>query len=408
MLKFLASAAGVLLLASCSSSQNRATSGVNPGSPSSVEKLEPNSPQYKPAFEGQTRAPGLQTSAKYTGAVVTSSLVKPWSMAPMPDGRFFISEKAGNFRIASVDGEVSEKITGVPKVDAAGQGGLLGVVLDPAFATNRMIYFVFSEPVAGGNHAAVAKARLSNDEKTIENVAVIYRVTPTHDGDKHNGGKLVFNKDGHLFLSSGERSDLSTRPLAQDNTSTLGKILLITTDGKAVTDPLMLPKPNQKPEIYSSGHRNPLGIALHPVTGELWEVEMGPRGGDEINIIRRGVNYGWPTITYGIEYSGATIGGGITQKAGLEQPVYYWDPVISPGGIAFYTGTEIPEWKNNLFVASLSGQHLIRLVISNNRVTGEERLLAKEGQRFRDVSMGRDGRLYAVTDEGRMYCLKAN
>jgi aldose sugar dehydrogenase len=282
---------------------------------------------------------------------------------------------------------------------------LLGIAIDPDFAGNRMLYFVFSEPVAGGNHAAVAKARLSNDETAVENVTVIYRVTPTHDGHLHNGGKLAFNKEGHLFVSTGERSDLSTRPLAQDNTSSLGKILLITKTGQAVTDPLMLPKLNDRPEIFSSGHRNPLGIAIHPTTGELWEAEMGPRGGDEINIIRRGKNYGWPVITYGIEYDGNTIGQGLTQKPGYEQPVYYWDPVISPGGITFYTGTEIPEWQHNLFVASLSGQHLIRLVLDGNKVIGEERLLTSENQRFRDAGMGKDGKLYAITDDGRMYCI---
>jgi glucose/arabinose dehydrogenase len=326
-------------------------------------------------------------------------------MIALPDGRFLVTQKEGTFRIVSPDGKVSNTITGAPKVDDAGQGGLLGVTIDPDFATNRMIYFVFSEPVAGGNHAAVAKARLKDDETAIENVSVIYRVTPTFKGNLHNGGKLVFNKDGNLFVSTGERSDMATRPLAQDNTTTLGKILLITKTGQAVTDPLMLPKPNTKPEIFSSGHRNPLGIAIHPVTGELWESEMGPRGGDEINIIRRGVNYGWPIITYGIEYSGETIGGGLTQKEGYEQPVYYWDPVISPGGITFYASNNIPEWNNNLFVASLSGKHIIRLQINGSKVTGEERLLEKEGQRFRDVSMGKDGNLYAITDEGRMYSL---
>ena len=183
-----------------------------------------------------------------------------------------------------------------------------------------MIYFVFSEPVAGGNHAAVASARLANDEQSIENVQVIYRVMPTYNGNKHYGGKLAFNKDVHLFVSTGERSDLPTRPLAQDNSAALGKILLITKTGQAVTDPLMMIAPNAKPEIFSSGHRNPLGIAIHPATGELWSAEMGPKGGDEINLVKRGNNYGWPTITYGIEYSNAIIGAGITQQPGLEQP----------------------------------------------------------------------------------------
>jgi glucose/arabinose dehydrogenase len=401
MVKIVFAAAGLLLVAACSSQKSATGSGGS----SPVETLPANSPQYQPAFEGQTRIAAVKTSTVYSTKVITQALVKPWSMAALPDGRFLVTEKAGSIRIVSTNGTVSNKITGVPAVNAAGQGGLLGLALDPDFDNNRMIYFVFSEPVSGGNHAAVAKARLTNDETAIENVTVIYRVSPTHKGHLHNGGKLAFNKDGNLFVSSGERSDLATRPLAQDNSTSLGKILLITKTGQAVTDPLLLPKPNDRPEIFSSGHRNPLGIAIHPTTGDLWEAEMGPKGGDEINIIRRGINYGWPVITYGIEYNGNTIGQGLTQKNGYEQPVYYWDPVISPGGIAFYTGNNIPEWQHNLFVASLSGKHIIRLVLEGNKVTGEERLLASENQRFRDAGMGKDGKLYAITDEGRMYCV---
>ena len=401
MIKIVVTTASLLFLTACSSTKNTTGASSSP----SVETLPPNSPQYQPAFEGQTRIGAVSTTTPYSTKIITQALVKPWSMAALPDGRFLVSEKLGSFRIVSTNGTVSNKITGVPAVDTAGQGGLLGIALDPDFASNRMIYFVFSEPVAGGNHAAVAKARLKNDETAIENVNVIYRVTPTHNGDKHNGGKLAFNKDGNLFVTTGERSDLVTRPLAQDNTTSLGKILLITKNGQAVTDPLVLIKPNDRPEIFSSGHRNPLGIAIHPLTGDVWEAEMGPKGGDEINVIRRGVNYGWPIITYGIEYSGATIGEGLTKKAGYEQPVYYWDPVISPGGIAFYTGSNIPEWQHNLFVASLSGKHIIRLVLDGNKVTGEERLATSENQRFRDVGMGKDGKLYAITDEGRMYSL---
>jgi glucose/arabinose dehydrogenase len=401
MKKIFFATAFILFLVACSSTRSQNTPGTSPP----VETQKPNSPQYRPAFEGQTRIAGSKTATPYAAKIVTRALAKPWSMAALPDGRFLVTQKEGMFRIVSPNGTVSNNITGAPEVDTGGQGGLLGVTLDPDFATNRMIYFVFSEPVAGGNHAAVAKARLRDDETAIENLAVIYRVTPTYKGHLHNGGKLAFTKEGNLFVTSGERSDLATRPLAQDNTTSLGKILLITKTGQAVTDPLILPKPNSRPEIFSSGHRNPLGIAIHPTTGELWESEMGPKGGDEINIIRRGKNYGWAVITYGREYSGETVGEGITQKAGYEQPVYYWDPSISPGGIAFYTGNNIPEWNHNLFVASLSGKHIIRLLLNGNTVVGEERLLESEGQRFRDVCMGKDGKLYAITDEGRMYCL---
>ncbi len=409
MKKIFAAAASILFLVACSSTQSSTQSPspapAAPGSLPPVETKAAVSPQYKPAFSGQTRIAGTKTNTAYATNVVTGALAKPWSMAALPDGRFLITEKGGTLRIVSANGTVSNAITGVPAVDARGQGGLLGIVLDPEFASNRLIYFGFSEPVANGNHLAVARATLKNDETAIENISIIYRVTPTYNGDKHNGGKLAFDKDGNLFISSGERSDLVTRPLAQDNTSTLGKILLITKTGQAVTDPLMLPPANSKPEIYTAGHRNPLGIAIHPTTGELWSAEMGPKGGDEINIIRRGKNYGWPVITYGVEYNGKTIGQGLTQKEGYEQPVYYWDPVISPGGITFYTSDNIPEWRNNLFVASLSGKHIIRLVLNGDKVVGEERLLQAENQRFRDVGMGTDGKLYAITDEGRMYAI---
>lgn len=399
MNKIFIATTSLLFLVACSSTK---TSNI-PGSP--VETKASHSPQYKPAFEGQTRIAGIKTVTTYDTRIVTEALVKPWSIAALPDGRLLVTQKEGLFRIVSPNGTVSNNIDGVPKVDAAGQGGLLGVTLDPDFTTNRMLYFVFSEPVAGGNHAAVAKARLRDDETAIENVTVIYRVVPTYQGHLHNGGKLAFTKEGNLFFATGERSDIETRPLAQDNSTSLGKILLLTKTGQAVTDPMMPAKPNSRPEIFSSGHRNPLGIAIHPTTGELWEAEMGPKGGDEINIIRRGVNYGWPIISYGLEYSGGAIGEGITQKPGYEQPVYYWDPSISPGGITFYTSNNIPEWNNNLFVGSLSAKHIIRLSLNGNKVVGEERLLESEAQRFRDVCMGKDGKLYAITDAGRMYCL---
>lgn len=249
----------------------------------------------------------------------------------------------------------------------------------------------------------MAKGRLSNDEKTIENPRVIYQALPTYNGNKHYGSRLVFDRKGNLFVSTGERSDLVTRPQAQQLNSALGKIIYITKEGQPVQGNPFVKTQDARPEIYAYGIRNAQSLDIHPVTGELWESEMGPRGGDEVNIIKAGKNYGWPVITYGIEYNGKTIGEGITQKQGLEQAVYYWDPVISPGGMTFYRGNLISEWKNNLFIGGLSSKHIIRLVISNNRVVGEERLLADQNQRFRDVGEGTDGALYAVTDEGRLY-----
>jgi glucose/arabinose dehydrogenase len=367
-----------------------------------VETKEPNT-NYKPAFPGQTRIAGVKTTTPYEGKVISSDLKKPWGITSLPDGRLLITEKGGNMRIAATDGKVSANIGGIPAVNSSGQGGLLGLTIDPQFSTNRMVYWAFSEKTSGGNLTAVAKGKLSANEKQIENATVIYRATPAYNGNLHYGGRILFDKSGNLFLSTGERSDLETRPQAQWLNSGLGKVIRITTDGKPAAGNPFANNAQARPELYSYGHRNVQGLAIHPATGDLWEGEFGPRGGDEINRIQPGKNYGWPTITYGIEYAGPKVGEGITQKAGLEQPVYYWDPVVSPSGMTFYSGSQIPEWKNNLFIGGLSSMHIVRLVIVNNKVTGEERLLANENERFRDVTQGKDGALYAITDGGKLY-----
>lgn len=369
-----------------------------------VETKKANT-DYKPAFEGQTRIGSVKTTTPYEGKLVTESLSSPWGIVALPDGRLLISENGGHMRIVDAStGQVSEAITGIPKVDDRGQGGLLGLTLAPDFSTNRMIYWVFSERVAAGNHTAVAKGRLSDDEKNIENAQVIYRATPTYDGTKHYGGRIIFDKKGNLFVSIGERSDKETRVQSQDLKSSFGKIVHITTEGEPVSGNPYEGQADALPEIYSYGHRNPQGIAFHPETGELWSNEFGPRGGDELNLIKPGINYGWPVITYGIEYSGDKIGEpAIQQKAGMEQPVYYWDPVLSPSGMTFYTGDNIPEWENNLFITGLNSYHIARIVIRDNKVVGEERILDNEKQRFRDITQGKDGALYAVTDAGRLY-----
>jgi len=358
---------------------------------------------YTPAFEGQTRIAGIRTKTPYKAEMLDNSLTKPWGIAELPDGRFLITEKKGTMRIVSPAGKVGEPITGLPAVNSAGQGGLLGLCIDPAFDQNRMVYWVFSESLPEGNVTAVAKGRLAVDEKTIENATVIYRATPAYSGNLHYGGRILYSKEGHLYISTGERSDLETRPLAQDLNSGLGKIIRITPDGQPAAGNPFIGNANASPAVYSYGHRNVQGIAFHPETGDLWEGEFGPRGGDEVNLVIAGKNYGWPAITYGLEYSGGKIGDAIQQKTEMEQPVYYWDPVISPSGMTFYNSDIIPEWTNNLFVASLSGTHICRLVIENNKVTGEERLLAEEEQRFRDIAQGKDGALYAITDAGRFY-----
>jgi glucose/arabinose dehydrogenase len=405
MLKiFFCLAIGITLISGECGNKRNSTKGtvISDSTFPPVETRPPNA-NYKPAFPGQTRIAGVKTTTAYETTVLTRQLNKPWGIAVLPDGRLLITEKEGTMRIVNASGHVSDAITGIPKVNARGQGGLLGLTIDPAFNTNRMVYWVFSESTSEGNLTAVAKGKLSADEKSMENATVIYRAHPAYRGTLHYGGRILFDDSGNLFVTTGERSDLVTRPQAQHLNSALGKIVRITKDGQPAAGNPFLNHANAKPEIYSYGHRNIQGIAFHPETGELWENEFGPRGGDEVNIIKPGKNYGWPTITYGIEYSGQKVGEGITQKEGMEQPVYYWDPVLSPSGMTFYRGDEIPEWKNNLFIAGLNSHHIARLVIKNNKVVGEERVLANEGQRFRDIQQGKDGALYAVTDEGKLY-----
>lgn len=369
-----------------------------------VETKKPNT-DYQPALENQTRAPGMKTRTPFSVTVLTDKLQRPWGIAQLPDGRFLITQKAGNMVIVTLDGTVSNPITGIPDVNSKGQGGLLGLTLDPDFKTNRMVYWVFSENTPDGNLTAVAKGRLADDEKTIENAQVIYRATPAHKSNAHYGGRVLFGKDGYLFVSTGERFDMETRTQAQQLNSALGKVLRITKEGKAAPGNPFEETPGARPEIWSYGHRNVQGLAFHPVTGDLWESEFGPLGGDEINLILPGRNYGWPVISYGLKYSGEPIGKGITKKDGMMQPIYYWDPVLSPSGTAFCNSDNIPEWENNLFVSGLSSRHISRLRIENNKVTGEERLLEDEGQRFRDIIQAEDGNLYSVTDGGRLYRL---
>lgn len=367
-----------------------------------VETEDPNT-DYQPAFEGQTRAPGVKTTTEYQVTILSEDLEKPWGITSLPDGRFLITEKEGVMRIASQDGSLSDAITGLPEVDDDGQGGLLGLTLDPDFEENRMVFWTFSQNVGDGNLTAVAKGRLADDEKSIENAEVIYQAVPAYAGRLHYGSRILFDESGHLFVSTGERSDLVTRPQAQDLNSALGKVLRITRNGDPAPGNPFEGQEGARPEIYSYGHRNVQGLAFHPETGDLWEGEFGPKGGDEINLIKPGLNYGWPVITYGLEYSGEKIGDAIQQHEGMEQPVYYYDPSISFSGMTFYSSDEIPEWKNNLFLAALAGSQVARLVIEDNKVIGEERFLTEEKQRFRDITEGHDGALYTVTDQGRLY-----
>ncbi|WP_018631252.1 PQQ-dependent sugar dehydrogenase [Niabella aurantiaca] len=370
----------------------------------SVEKKAPNS-SYRPAFSGQTRVRGAKTAANYTVEKIAEKIGAPFAIVAMPDGRLMVTVKAGYMEIRDRNGALVKKITGFPAVDLVGQGGLLDVAFDPHYARNRMIYWTYSEKQPRGNLTAVAKGKLNEAAGRVENVSVIFRATPALRSNLHFGSRIVFDRSGNLLVAVGERSILEGRAQAQQLQSGLGKIFRITTSGKPAAGNPFLNKAGIQPEIYSYGHRNPQGLDIHPATGELWEAEFGPRGGDEINIVRAGKNYGWPVITYGIEYNGSKVGDALQQKKGMIQPVYYWDPVISPSGICFYRGNAIPEWKNNLFVAALSGQHIDRLIIRNNKVTGEERLLTDKGERFRDLAC-LNGMLYTITDRGTIYRIR--
>jgi glucose/arabinose dehydrogenase len=308
-----------------------------------------------------------------------------------------VTEKPGRLRIIGKDGTLSEPLGGVPKVASWGQGGLLDVALDPKFAENRLVYLSFSEPGEGGTSGtSVLRARLG--ETALEGGKVIYAQHPKLEGGGHFGSRLVFGRDGTLFVTQGDRQGY--RDSAQSLSAGQGKIVRISSDGSIPRDNPFVGRAGARPEIWSYGHRNIQAAALHPETGDLWTVEHGARGGDELNRPERGKNYGWPVITYGIDYSGGRIGEG-TSKEGMEQPVYYWDPVIAPSGMVFYTGDAIPGWKGSILVGSMTPGALVRLVMENGRVVREERHLGDLRESIRDVQQGPDGLVYAVTKSNR-------
>lgn len=381
--------------------QNRV--GPNPQG-ESAEAAPPNVPEFKPAFEGQTRAKAVHTQGKFRVTEVAGPFDNPWALAFLPDGRMLVTEKhEGKLRVLSQDAKSAASVEGVPKVDGRDQGGLLDVEPSPNYAKDGFIYLSYYEPRDDGNGLAVARGKLTSDSPPkLAESQVIFRMMPTLDSTKHAGGRLVFSPDGFLFVTLGERSIMEGRKQARDLGSHLGKVVRIHPDGKVPADNPFTGNKQAKPEIWSSGHRNVLGADLD-TKGRLWIIEMGPRGGDELNLVERGKDYGWPTIGYGEEYSGDRIHEQ-TQAPGLEQPVYYWDPVISPGALTIYKGDLFPEWKDNFFVAGLSSQALIRLVVSEDRVVGEERLLTDRQTRIRDVTQGPNGALYVLTDgdEGKL------
>jgi glucose/arabinose dehydrogenase len=320
---------------------------------------------------------------RFKVVVVAEGLEHPWGLAFLPDGRMLVTERPGRLRIVESDGRLSPPLTGVPTVFARGQGGLLDVALAPDFARSRIIYLSYAEPGDGGTAGTtVARARLS--ETGLDNLQIAFRQQPKVTGGSHFGSRLVFARDGHLFITTGDRQ---RREYVQDLSRHQGKVIRIQPDGTGA------------PEIWSYGHRNIQGAALHPETGALWTVEHGAQGGDELNAPRQGKNYGWPVITYGRDYSGAPIGEG-TAKSGMEQPIHFWDPSIAPSGLMFYTGDRFPGWQGSLFVGAIGFRLLARLELDGERVTTEERLLQSLGDRIRDVRQGPGGYIYLLTDEG--------
>ncbi|EJL34149.1 glucose/sorbosone dehydrogenase [Caulobacter sp. AP07] len=365
-----------------------------------VQTAPPNAPDQKPAFPQQTRAPEQKLGVAYQVETLATGLNHPWSLAFLPDGSKLVTERAGALRILGADGKLSPAVTGLPAVYAEGQGGLFDVALDPDYAKNGLIYWTYAEArEGGGNGTTAARGKLvPGVAPRLENVQVIWRQAPALDSPLHFGGRLAFARDGALFITTGERSIQEGRVQAQHLDAALGKVIRIRPDGSIPADNPYVGNPQAKPEIWSMGHRNLQGATINPWSGQLWTAEHGAKGGDEINTPKAGKDYGWPTITYGEEYSGKPIGDGITQKAGMEQPIYYWDPVIAPSGLAFYDAGLFPAWKGSLFVGGLKG-YLVRLTLKDDKVTGEERLLSELNFRIRDVRVGPDGAVYVVTDE---------
>lgn len=357
----------------------------------------PNAPDQHPAFAGQTRAPSPAAPVRLRQEVVAEGLPQLWALEFLPDGRMLVTAKAGALHIIGADGRPGPAIAGLPEVDARGQGGLLDVALAPDFARSGRLWLSYSEPRPGGNGTSVMAAQLVTDAAgggRLEEARVIFRQEPTWDNGYHFGSRLVPTATGDLFVTVGERSVPDARVAAQDPESGLGKVFRIRGDGSLPPDN-PLTGGGMAPAVWSLGHRNMQAAALDGA-GRLWTVEHGPRGGDELNRPQAGRNYGWPEVTYGIDYSGAPIGTGITQKRGTEQPVYYWDPVIAPSGMAFYDAPQIPAWRGAFLVGGLAAQAVVVLHLDGERVAAEERVAM--GARVRDVKVGPDGLVYAVTE----------
>jgi glucose/arabinose dehydrogenase len=330
---------------------------------------------------------------------VAEGLDHPWGIAFLPDGSMLVTEKSGALRRVDKNGTLGKPIAGVPEVDARDQGGLLDVTLHPNFAQNRMVYLSFSEPGEGGNSTAVALGQLSEDHSKLSDLRVIFSQKPKLDSNMHFGSRIVFDREGRIYVGLGERSHEEFREQAQDLNSHLGKVVRLNEDGSVPPDNPFVGQNAALPEIWSYGHRNIQAAALHPDTGKFWEIEHGPKGGDEVNIPEAGKNYGWPLVSHGINYDGTPVGSGQKDAPGMEDPIYTWTPVIAPSGMIFYSGKAFPEWKGDLFVGGLRATALVRLELEGEKVLAEERLLQDLGYRIRDIAESAEGHIVVITDE---------
>jgi aldose sugar dehydrogenase len=374
--------------------------GLAPDAP--LETRGGNGAGYQPFFSGQTRAKGIRNGVAVDVAIVSEQLSMPWAVEPLPDGRFLVTERAGVLRLLSADGRQLVSVAGLPAVRAQGQAGLHDVALDPAFTSNGMIYFSYTEVQPGGYSETLARAQLVSDATgaRLQGVQVLFRQMPVHPSERQMGSRIVFGADGKLYFAMGERGEAMEAAYAQDLRNHFGKVVRLNPDGSVPSDNPYVGRNDARAEVWTYGHRNVQAFAMDAATGKLWTIEHGPRGGDELNQLKPGANFGWPIISYGIDYSGAPVGAGVTQKEGMEQPAYYWDPVIAPSGMIVYRGALFPEWQGSIFVGGLSGLKLVRLQMEGDRVVGEEWLLADQYRRVRDVQQDAAGAIYVLAELG--------
>jgi glucose/arabinose dehydrogenase len=361
-----------------------------------VEQGRPNVPEFEPAFPEQTRAPEQRSGVSLAVETIASGLEHAWGLALLPDGGYLVTERPGRLRVVAPDGTLSDPVQGLPEVLARGQGGLLDVAVSPTFAEDRIIYWTYAKPVAQKSSTAAARGRLAEDGASVTDVQDVFVQDPPSPTTNHYGSRIIPDGSGHLFITTGEHQTQAERQYAQHLDKTYGKIIRINLDGTAPADNPFAGLTEAVPTIWSLGHRNIQGAALD-ADGQLWAVEHGPKGGDELNRIEPAANYGWPVISYGENYNGSPVGESLTAAEGMEQPRYYWDPVIAPGGMAFYDGAMFPDWQGDVLIGAMNPGALVRLDLDGDTVTGEERLLKDVG-RIRDVEIAPDGAILVLTD----------